>query len=441
MLRSLRSVVFVVTVAVVFGLGEVHAHFVAPHPYSFTGTSRFPWLLVFIALILLTTYVAGLPDQTHDRDDAALRSAGALLAAALLVSLFALLVGSQLLPRFVVFGTIGILTPVCMFASAASRRSRRRREEHQRVLTVVSTEESALLHRDLALEPERNARIVVEMEPGEALPSLGAECPLEEAALAARANLVVLNRDAQADDAIVAQVARLHAAGVRVRTLSLFYDEWLGKLPISELERMSLMFDINEIHHQSYSQLKRLVDILVAATGFVVLILAVPVVLLLDLIDNRGPLFYRQRRVGKDGAVFTILKFRTMRPHEGPTTWTGASDARIGRVGSLLRKTHIDELPQVLNVLRKDLSVVGPRPEQPQYVEELSKSIPYYDVRHLVRPGITGWAQVKYPYGATELDALEKLQFEFYYLRHQSLALDMRIMGRTLRSVVQRSGR
>jgi lipopolysaccharide/colanic/teichoic acid biosynthesis glycosyltransferase len=130
-----------------------------------------------------------------------------------------------------------------------------------------------------------------------------------------------------------------------------------------------------------------------------------------------------------------------MRPTEGRADWTLPDDERVGAVGRMLRTLHIDELPQVWNVLRRDLSIVGPRPEQPRYVAQLTESIPFYETRHLVRPGITGWAQVKYDYGASELDALEKLQYEFYYLRHQSLPLDLRIIGRTLRSVVGREGR
>jgi lipopolysaccharide/colanic/teichoic acid biosynthesis glycosyltransferase len=164
-------------------------------------------------------------------------------------------------------------------------------------------------------------------------------------------------------------------------------------------------------------------------------------VALADLAGNRGSLFYHQERVGKDGTVFMIHKFRTMRASDAPSSWTTTDDARLTTVGNALRRLHVDELPQVWNVLRRDLSIVGPRPEQPRYVSRLTEAIPFYDIRHLVRPGITGWAQVKYDYGATELDALEKLQYEFYYLRHQSLGLDLRIIGRTLRSIVGRQGR
>jgi lipopolysaccharide/colanic/teichoic acid biosynthesis glycosyltransferase len=162
---------------------------------------------------------------------------------------------------------------------------------------------------------------------------------------------------------------------------------------------------------------------------------------------NRGPLFFSQPRVGKDGRVFTIHKFRTMTPmaatksDDGQAAWTTEDDPRITPVGRFLRRTHLDELPQMVNVLRGELSIVGPRPEQPHYVDELRDKIPFYDVRHLVRPGLTGWAQVKQGYAADESDALEKLQYDFYYLRRQDLGLDVRIIWRTARGVVAGHGR
>jgi lipopolysaccharide/colanic/teichoic acid biosynthesis glycosyltransferase len=224
---------------------------------------------------------------------------------------------------------------------------------------------------------------------------------------------------------------------VRVRTLTSFYEGWLGKLPMSELERTSLFFDIGELHRARYGRAKRLVDVPLALAGLVALGLVVPLVWLGNLAGNRGPLVYRQPRVGKGGGEFTILKFRTMRSAEGEsTTWTAADDSRVTPLGKLLRRTHLDELPQVVNILRGDLSVVGPRPEQPHYVRELEAKLPFYRLRHLVRPGLTGWAQVNYGYAGDERDALEKLQYDFWYLRHQSLSLDFRIVGRTIRSTL-----
>ena len=152
---------------------------------------------------------------------------------------------------------------------------------------------------------------------------------------------------------------------------------------------------------------------------------------------------FGSRVVGRNGTTFDILKLRTMRAcaPEDSADWTAEHDLRVTPFGGLLRRTHLDELPQVINILRGDLSVVGPRPEQPQVVAEMSGKLPFYRLRHLVRPGLTGWAQVKYQYAGSEAETLEKLQYEFFYLRRQSLRLDLRIVARTVRSVVGQEGR
>ena len=202
-----------------------------------------------------------------------------------------------------------------------------------------------------------------------------------------------------------------------------------------------MLFDIGELHGRRYARSKRLFDIATGALGTAVLVAALPFIVLGDLLGNRGALFYRQPRVGRDGRVFTMWKFRTMRTGHDGSEWTGTDDPRITSFGRLLRRTHLDELPQALNILKGDLSLVGPRPEQPHYVDELTDKIPFYDLRHLVRPGLTGWAQVKFGYAGDERDALEKLQYDFFYLQRQTLGLDVRIVARTLRDVVGGRGR
>jgi lipopolysaccharide/colanic/teichoic acid biosynthesis glycosyltransferase len=184
-------------------------------------------------------------------------------------------------------------------------------------------------------------------------------------------------------------------------------------------------------------------DVVFGIVGAGVLALVTPFVALGNLIGNRGPLFFRQPRTGRNGETFDIVKFRTMRaaPGSDATTWTAEHDVRVTPFGRVLRRTHLDELPQVLNILRGDLSLVGPRPEQPHLVAELAGKIPFYRLRHLVRPGLTGWAQVNYQYAGSDAETLEKLQYEFFYLRRQSLALDLKIVGRTARTVVGREGR
>ena len=308
-------------------------------------------------------------------------------------------------------------------------------------MAVAGLDEAFQLSDALDASPERPAVVVGVIVPSVAMTTDPKCRPLIELVEEKRATAVVLDRVAQNDESIVAQAAILHERGVRIRTLSLCYDEWLGKLPLSELERVSLMFDIGEVHRARYGRLKRIVDIAAGVAGVVALVVVTPFVLVGNVMGNRGSLLYRQPRVGKNGKVFQILKFRTMSPDGRVSDWTSEDDPRVTRFGAWLRRAHLDELPQAVNMLRGDLSIVGPRPEQPRYVEELTAKIPFYNLRHLVRPGLTGWAQVKYPYGATEADALEKLQYEFYYLRHQGLGLDLRIIGRTVRSVIGREGR
>jgi lipopolysaccharide/colanic/teichoic acid biosynthesis glycosyltransferase len=176
------------------------------------------------------------------------------------------------------------------------------------------------------------------------------------------------------------------------------------------------------------------------------LILAAPLIPLIMLairLDSRGPVFYTQARVGKGGHVFTVVKFRTMRQDaesdSGPK-WAGDNDPRVTRVGKFLRSSRLDEIPQLWCVLKGDMAFVGPRPERPEFIEWLSKEIPYYGVRHMVRPGLTGWAQVKYKYGSTIEDSREKLQYDLYYIKNASIGFDLLIMFLTVKIVLLRRG-
>jgi exopolysaccharide biosynthesis polyprenyl glycosylphosphotransferase len=425
------------TAATVLGLGKIHAAFVGG--YDFTASRRFAWSLAYVAILILAAYAAGLPDAVRGSRRALPAAFAATAGAAGIVSIGQLATGSLLLPRFVVFSAAAILVPYYALCSLVTAGGKDKREERERVVVVGTEDEVLRLLREINDAPERPASVVWAMRPEQA----ATDRELIDAVHNTQATVIVLDRDAQNDDEVVSQAAELHAEGVRVRTLSLFYDEWLGKLPIGELERLSLLFDIQELHSAAYSRVKRLLDVVFGAAGLAVLAVIVPFVALANRVGNRGPLFYRQPRVGKGGVTFDILKFRTMRPLEpgAPTTWTSEDDPRITPVGRWLRKTHLDELPQMLNILRGELSLVGPRPEQPGYVDDLTEKIPFYGVRHSVRPGLTGWAQVKYAYGASAFDAVEKLQYEFFYLRHQGVALDVRILARTIRHVIGRDGR
>jgi exopolysaccharide biosynthesis polyprenyl glycosylphosphotransferase len=169
-------------------------------------------------------------------------------------------------------------------------------------------------------------------------------------------------------------------------------------------------------------------------TAPVILITAIAIKL-----DSRGPALFKQERIGENGRIFKVYKFRSMRTdaelNSGPV-WAQEDDPRITRVGRIIRNLRIDEIPQMWNVLKGDMSFVGPRPERPHFVNELRKSVPYYDQRHTVKPGITGWAQVLYPYGASENDALQKLKYDLYYVKHMSVVMDLLIVVKTIKIVL-----
>lgn len=217
-------------------------------------------------------------------------------------------------------------------------------------------------------------------------------------------------------------------------------------------ERMSCKIPVEHIGDQWYVELPveigsslfylcwhRVIDIAFALIGTVCLLLVLPALALLTMLDGGGPVFFKQERLGYHGKVFRIYKFRSMHidaEHLSGAVWTSSSDTRITRTGRFLRKTHLDELPQVLNILRGEMSLIGPRPERGEFVAELEKIIPFYRYRLTVRPGLTGWAQVKYRYGNTVQDALVKLQYDLYYIKRKSFSLDVLIILKTVVEVL-----
>lgn len=440
-MRRLARLLLIVGIPVaVFGLSKYHARFIGI--YDFTDSFRFAWAIAYCGILLVVCYGLGLPDLPRSITSGFLTALVAGGVAALAISSVQLVVGDALLPRFVVFGAALLVVPLATLCVWLSSIGHEASEDRDRVVVVGDSDLVRELEAELRMRPERPAVIVASLDRGEASDVRGDVYPLMNTVVWSEATVVVLGADAALDERIVDQAAELHESGVRVRTRTLFYEEWLGKIPVHELGRVSLFFDIGEIHRDRYGRLKRLLDVIVGIVGLIPLIALLPVVLLGDLIANRGPLFFVQERVGRSGAVFAMYKFRTMRENLGTSAeWTSSSDPRVTRFGRVLRVTHLDELPQVVNILRGDLSLVGPRPEQPMYVAELQEKLPFYNMRHIVRPGLTGWAQVKYGYAGDERDALEKLQYDFHYLRRQSLVFDLRIVVRTIRAVIGREGR
>jgi len=216
------------------------------------------------------------------------------------------------------------------------------------------------------------------------------------------------------------------------------FEEASGRLSIDSLRPSALIFSTGFRRRLILLVSKRLLDVVVSAVGLAALIPLFFLIAALIRLDSPGPVFYRQVRVGLRGRPYMIWKFRSMRQDaekSGPR-WAQAEDPRISRVGWWLRKSRIDEFPQLVNVLRGEMSLVGPRPERPVFVQDLRTIIPYYDIRHTVRPGVTGWAQVKFRYGASQEDSHTKLQYDLYYVKNLSFLLDLKILAHTIQVVM-----
>jgi sugar transferase (PEP-CTERM system associated) len=231
--------------------------------------------------------------------------------------------------------------------------------------------------------------------------------------------------------------------GVRVTDLSRFFERVHGQVPIESLKVSWLIYGNGYRQTWFRTAVKRLFDI---AAATVLLVLTLPIMLLASaaiLLQDGAPVIYRQRRVGARGATFTLLKFRSMAKdaeQDGKASWASVNDARVTAVGRVLRRTRIDELPQLLNVLKGEMSFVGPRPERPEFVATLTEQIPFYSVRHSVKPGLTGWAQVRYSYGATVEQSVKKLEYDLYYVKNHTLVLDLVILLETVRVVLLGEG-
>ena len=255
--------------------------------------------------------------------------------------------------------------------------------------------------------------------------------------------IIVAVRDQRGGAVPMDQLLECRLAGIPVQTMETFYEKLRGRVPVDALKGSWLVYG-NGFRQSSLRNFeKRAVDI---AASLVLLALGLPIMALAAIaivLESGFPVFYRQERVGRGGVTFTVWKFRSMRTDaeaDGQARWAVKGDSRVTRVGRFMRKTRIDEMPQLFNVLKGDMSLVGPRPERPTFVADLTKEIPFYNARHSVKPGVTGWAQVRYTYGASVEDAKKKLEYDLYYVKNHSLVLDLLILLETVRVVLFQEG-
>jgi len=232
---------------------------------------------------------------------------------------------------------------------------------------------------------------------------------------------------------------------VVVSELPSFYEKITGKIPVSAIEEVWFLENLMADQKTFFTGLKRVLDILISLTAGIFALILTPFIAALVKFSSPGPVFYRQKRVGQDNQIFEIVKFRTMihNAEKNGAEWSREKDDRITWAGKFLRKTRLDELPQLYNIIKGEMSFVGPRPERPEFAfsSDILAQIPFYQVRHSIKPGLTGWAQIKYPYGASIKDTLQKLQYDLYYIKNRSFALEIAIILKTIKIILSGGGR
>jgi sugar transferase (PEP-CTERM system associated) len=316
-----------------------------------------------------------------------------------------------------------------------------------RVLILGDGSLAAPVSREINQRPELALRVVGHMHEGpDSLQDLGsnlndgdAHDDLSDYVRSHRVNRVIVAMGDRHGKLPVEQLLALKSGGVLIQDATEVYEAITGKVPLESLRLGWLLFSPSFSDFRFVLMYKRLAAIFVSALGLLLCLPLIPLVAVATKLSSRGPILYRQRRIGRQGVVFSCYKFRTMRQDaEADTgaTWAADNDPRITLVGKFLRSSRLDEIPQLWNVLKGDMNFVGPRPERPEFVEWLKREIPHYNVRHIVRPGITGWAQVRYKYGSSIEDSQEKLRYDLFYVKNISPGFDLLIFFYTIKIIL-----
>lgn len=254
-------------------------------------------------------------------------------------------------------------------------------------------------------------------------------------------NIAVFLEDAVEENSAVSYFYNILPLGIIITNFPAFYELIMEKIPVSIINEHWFLENLNEQNKKTNEFFKRIFDIFLA---FLLFLAASPIIIITALITKitRGEVFYNQKRLGKNSKIFNLIKFGSMvlDAEKDGAKWSSKNDPRITKFGRFIRKTRIDELPQLWNILKGEMSFIGPRPERPEFVEELEKQIPHYLMRHLVKPGLSGWAQIKFPYGASVSDAMQKLQYDLYYIKNRSILFDVAISLKTLAIIARGEG-
>jgi sugar transferase (PEP-CTERM system associated) len=410
-----------------------------------------PRVLLVIVVCQLCLYYRNLYEfrVLANRSELLIRVLQALGAASVILALLYLFVPSLIIARGV-FVTSGLFVAAGVTSWRLSFEwISRRVAPRERLLLVGVSSASIALARELSERTERAIEVV------------GFVCPEADRAGVPDANVIGTIEDipaivrARGVDRVVVSLAdargklpmdkllEMKLDGVTFDHLASVYEQYTGRIAVENLRPSWLIFSEGFRKSRRLRAAKRGLDVLGSGLALMALLPVMCVIAVLVKLTSPGPVIYGQQRVGLRGHVFKVRKFRSMREDAEASTgavWAGENDSRVTPIGRVLRRTHLDELPQFWNILIGDMSLVGPRPERPEFVKDLTQVIPFYRQRHIVRPGLTGWAQVCYAYGASVDDSMQKLQYDLFYIKHMSLGLDAYTLLRTVKRVIQGRG-
>lgn len=318
----------------------------------------------------------------------------------------------------------------------------------KRALFVGPTTMGLLIAEEIQSKPESNYEVIgfIDNQANNSQMSshllLGEDLDLTQIVRSYRISSIILPDTKLLPENTLKALADCSELGCELISPSRLYEQVSGRIPVQHITHGWFVSELNHTNRVAYRLGKRLMDLTLSIIGLLATGLLFPVIALLIKLDSPGPIFYSQIRAGKHGRPFKIYKFRSM-VHNAERTgavWAQVNDKRVTKLGEFLRKTRLDELPQLYNILMGEMSLVGPRPERPEFIEKLAQEIPFFSKRQMVLPGLTGWAQVNYPYGASTEDALQKLQFDLYYIKNSSMFLDLEILLRTVSVVINKTG-
>ncbi|HXD73727.1 MAG TPA: TIGR03013 family XrtA/PEP-CTERM system glycosyltransferase [Vicinamibacterales bacterium] len=413
------------------------------------------WKIAFATAVCeLCFYYNDLYDLTivHSKAELLVRVMRAAGTAALVLASVTVLVPAINIGHGVFLTSVGLLLVVVPTWRIAFDGVTQDPHLEERVLIVGTGPVAQMVARQIKAQHDFTYRVVgyladddnadTEDDDGLDLPLLGSAVDVARLTGLHQINRVIVAISDRRGHLPIQELLRAKLSGVRIEDAATTFERITGKILTDGLTPSWFIFSDGFSASRGTRLIKRMLDLVLAAVG---LVAAAPIMLLTALairLDSPGPVFYRQERVGENDRLFTLCKFRSMRSdaEKGTPIWAKSNDSRVTRVGRFIRLTRLDELPQLLNVLRGDMSFVGPRPERPYFVQQLTAQIPFYAERHAVKPGVTGWAQVRYRYGSSVEDAMEKLRYDLYYIKHMSIAFDLTIVIDTVKVIVCAKG-